>query len=389
MAFKVQALAAGLLVATTVTSIAVAQNADTQGVTDKEIKIGFFGPFGGPAYLYGKISMNGAEAVFDKVNSAGGIHGRKLVLIREDDGCKAEQAIGAVKKLAYEEKVFAMMGGACSNSTVAARPEIEKSGVPFILNSATADGITDPPAANIFTTQTTGSVESRAQLDYALSHGAKKIALAVMKDAWGMSRYTPFMKYLEEKKVQLVENVELAGDAVDATPQALKLKASGADAVILILYPKPAAVMMRDSLKLGYNPTWIGQSTISDLKAFGGQVGMPTALDHFVTISSTRFDPSNPQLKEWEDRVKKLFPNDELSPFNFYGLGSALVLVEVLNRVGPNPTRSKFLDELGKLKNFKSEAYFGPITCNAPANHQCNQHPGWFAWKNNSLVEVQ
>jgi len=106
MAFKVQTLAAGLLVATTVTSIAIAQNADTQGVTDKEIKIGFFGPFGGPAYLYGKISMNGAEAVFDKVNSAGGIHGRKLVLIREDDGCKAEQAIGAVKKLAYEEKVF-------------------------------------------------------------------------------------------------------------------------------------------------------------------------------------------------------------------------------------------------------------------------------------------
>jgi len=389
MAFKVQTLAAGLLVATTVTSIAIAQNADTQGVTDKEIKIGFFGPFGGPAYLYGKISMNGAEAVFDKVNSAGGIHGRKLVLIREDDGCKAEQAIGAVKKLAYEEKVFAMMGGACSNSTVAARPEIEKSGVPFILNSATADGITDPPAANIFTTQTTGSVESRAQLDYALSHGAKKIALAVMKDAWGMSRYTPFMKYIEEKKVQLVENVELAGDAVDATPQALKLKASGADAVILILYPKPAAVMMRDSLKLGYNPTWIGQSTISDLKAFGGQVGMPTALDHFVTISSTRFDPSNPQLKDWEDRVKKLFPNDELSPFNFYGLGSALVLVEVLNRVGLNPTRAKFLAELGKLKNFKSEAYFGPITCNAPTNHQCNQHPGWFAWKNNSLVEVQ
>jgi branched-chain amino acid transport system substrate-binding protein len=158
--------------------------------------------------------------------------------------------------------------------------------------------------------------------------------------------------------------------------------------VILILYPKPAAVMMRDALKLGYNPNWIGQSTISDLKAFGSQVGMAGALDHFVTISSTRFDPSNPLLKAWDDRIKKLFPNDELSPFNFYGLGSALVLVEVLNRVGPNPTRTKFLAELGKLKDFRSEAYFGPITCNAPVSHQCNQHPGWFAWKNDNLIEV-
>jgi branched-chain amino acid transport system substrate-binding protein len=371
------------------TTAASAQDAETQGVTDKEIKIGMFGPFAGPAYLYGKISMNGAEAVFDKINEGGGVHGRKLVLVREDDGCRAEGAIGAVKKLAYETKVFAMMGGACSNSTVAARPEIEKSGVPFILNSATADGITDPPAVNIFTTQTTGSVESRAQLDYAISKGAKKIALVVMKDAWGMSRYTPLMKYLQDKKVALVENLELAGDAVDATPQALKLQASGADAIILVLYPKPAAVMMRDSLKLGYNPTWIGQSTISDLKAFGAQVGLPGALDHFVTISSTRFDPSDPKLKAWDDRIKKLFPNDELSPFNFYGLGSALVLVEALNRAGPSPTRSKFLAEFGKIKDFKSEAYFGPITCNAPTSHQCNQNPGWFAWKDGALVEVR
>ena len=374
------------LIATT--TFAAAQSPATQGITDKEIKIGMFGPFGGPAYLYGKISMNGAEAVFDKINKDGGINGRKLVLVREDDGCRAEGAIGAVKKLAYETKVFALMGGACSNSTIAARPEIEKSELPFLLNSATADGITDPVAKNIFTVQTTGSVESRAQIDYALKHGAKKIALAVMKDAWGMSRYTPLLQYLDEKKVKLVETVELANDTVDATPQALKLQASGADAILLVLYPKPAAIMMRDAIKVGYNPNWIGQSTISDLKAFGDQVGMPGALDHFVTISSTRFDANDPKIKAWNDRIKALYPNDEISPFNFYGLGSAIVLAEVLKRTGPEPTREKFLAEMSKLTDFKSEAYFGPITC-TDSNHQCNQHPGWFAWKDGKLAEVQ
>src|SRR4051812_38519653 len=99
--FACIALSAGI-------SAATAQDAETQGITDKEIRIGAFGPFGGPAYLYGKIAMNGAEAVFDKVNEAGGINGRKLVLVREDDGCRAEGAIGAVKKLAYETKVFAL-----------------------------------------------------------------------------------------------------------------------------------------------------------------------------------------------------------------------------------------------------------------------------------------
>jgi branched-chain amino acid transport system substrate-binding protein len=370
-------------------SVAGAQDAETQGITDKEIRIGSFGPFAGPAYLYGKIAMNGAEAVFDRVNEAGGIHGRKLVLVREDDGCRAEGAIGAVKKLAYETKVFALIGGACSNSTLAARPEIEKSGLPFILNSATADAITVPVAKNIFTTQTTGSVESRAQLDYVLSKGAKRIAVVVMKDAWGVARYEPFMQYVAQKNVKLVENLELQGDAVDATPQALKLRAANADAIILILYPKPAAVLMRDALKMGYNPQWVGQTTISDLKAFDAQVGMPGAMNNFVTISSTRFDPSDPALKAWDERIKKLFPNDELSPFNFYGVGAAQVMVEALKNAGPKPTRSRLIAEIGKIKNFKSDAYFGPITCNSPSNHQCNQKPGWFAWKDGKLIEIR
>jgi branched-chain amino acid transport system substrate-binding protein len=368
---------------------ALAQSAETQGVTDKEVLIGQMGPFAGPAYLYGKISMNGAEAVFDQVNEAGGIAGRRLVLVREDDGCKAEGAIGAVKKLAYETKVFAIMGGACSNSTLAARPEIEKSGIPFIVNSASADSITDPPVPNIFSVQPTGSVESRAQLDFAIAKGAKKIALAEMRDAWGMARYKPMLKYLEEKHVTLVEDVELASDTVDATPQALKLQASGADLVILILYPKPAAVLLRDSLKLGYNPTWLGPGTISDLKTFGEQVGLPGALDHFITVSSTRFDPNDPKLKVWNERIKRLFPNDELSPYNMYGLGSALVVAEVLRRVGHDLTRSRFISELGKLDNFRAESYFGPITCHAPTNNQCNQHPGWAVWKDGRMVEFQ
>ena len=89
----------------------------TQGISDNEIRIGAFGPFGGPVYLYGKLVMNGVAAVFDKVNEAGGVHGRKLTLIREDDNCKPEGSIAAVKKLAYSKKVFAIVGGACSNAT--------------------------------------------------------------------------------------------------------------------------------------------------------------------------------------------------------------------------------------------------------------------------------
>src|SRR6516225_11938612 len=154
-----------------------ARAADVPGVTDKEIKVGTFGPLTGPVYIYGKLTMNGVEVYLNKLNQGGGVHGRKLVLVREDDFCKPEGGIAAVKKLVYEHKVFAIIGGGCSNSTLAARPEIEKAGVPFHVFAAVADGIVDPPAANIYTTQLTASIESEAQVQWAVEHGAKKLAI--------------------------------------------------------------------------------------------------------------------------------------------------------------------------------------------------------------------
>src|ERR1041384_3954113 len=89
--------------------------AQVPGVTADTIKIGSFGALTGPGYLYGKLPMNGIEVVFDQVNAAGGINGRKLELVREDDRCDPAAAIGAVKKLIHEDKVFAIIGGGCSN----------------------------------------------------------------------------------------------------------------------------------------------------------------------------------------------------------------------------------------------------------------------------------
>src|ERR1700722_15553887 len=109
-------------------SVGAVRAQETQGITATEIKIGAFGPFGGPAYLFGKTAMNGIDVVFDSVNAHGGVYGRKLILIREDDNCRAEGAISAVKKLVYDVKVFGLLGGACSNSTLAVRAQIETSG---------------------------------------------------------------------------------------------------------------------------------------------------------------------------------------------------------------------------------------------------------------------
>ena len=221
---------AGLLM--TVAALQAAQ-AQVPGVTADTIKIGTFGALTGPGYLYGKLPMNGVEVVFDEVNAAGGINGRKLELVREDDRCDPAAAIGAVKKLIHQDQVFAIIGGGCSNATFAAREAIEKAKMPVVIFASVHDGITTPAAPNIFSTALTSTIESQAQLEFALDQGAKRIAIVSMRDAWGRSRYTPLMEAFKKKGITPVADEEMAPDANDATAQVLRLKAANADAVMM------------------------------------------------------------------------------------------------------------------------------------------------------------
>lgn len=346
------------------------------GVTADEIKIGALGALTGPGYLYGRLIMNGAEVVYNEVNKAGGIHGRKIVLVREDDRCDAASAIAAAKKLIFQHQVFMLHGGGCSNASIAARPEVEKANVPWVVFASVADEVTLPTAPYIFSTALAASIESAAQLEFALQQGAKRVAVISMRDAWGRARYNPLMDTFKRKGVTPVADEEMSPDANDATPQVLRLRQTNPDAVLIVLYPKAAAVYMRDAAKLGFKPIQVGQTAVGDLIAFREQVAIPNALERFYTISHVRFTPDDTEMEKWRGLLEKHFPGDRLSVYNIMGIASASVVVEVLKRAGRDLTRERVRDELNKLKDYNTGIYPGVISC-TPTDHQCHKTPAW------------
>lgn len=348
----------------------------TAGVTADTITIGAFGALTGPGYLYGKIIMNGAETVYNEVNKAGGIHGRKIVLVREDDRCDAAAAIAAVKKLIFQEKVFMLHGGGCSNATIAARPEIEKGNLPFVVFASVADEVTVPTHPQIFSTALSASIESASQLEFALKQGASRIAVISQRDAWGWARYTPLMEHFKKRGIAPVADEEMSGDANDATPQVLRLRQARPDAVLMVLYPKPGAVFLRDAHKVGFKPISVGQTALGDLIAFRDQVGIPGAIDRFFAISHVRYTVEDPEMEKWRSLLQQNFPSDRLSVYNVVGIASAQVVVEVLKRAGKDLTQEKVQAELQKLKGFDTGIYPGVITC-TPTDHQCHKTPAW------------
>jgi len=93
----------GALAAVAIAGPAVAAD---PGLTDSEIVVGLFGPLSGPLVGFGLDPINAAKMWYDEINAKGGIHGRKIRLVVEDDKCTANDLVAAVKKLVTVDNVF-------------------------------------------------------------------------------------------------------------------------------------------------------------------------------------------------------------------------------------------------------------------------------------------
>jgi branched-chain amino acid transport system substrate-binding protein len=359
--------------------------AEVPGVSATEIRIGTFGPITGANFTFGKLPMQGLEAVFAKVNAAGGINGRKLTLVREDDQCDPANAISVVRKLIFTENVFAIVGGSCSNGVMAAKPDIVEAKIPFVNFAAASNQISAPPVANVFTTMLTSNLESKLQVQYLIDKGIKRIALVSQRDAWGRDRYDSFTADLKARGLALVADEELSMEANDSTAQVLHVQAAKPDAVVLLNYPKPAAIFLRDAARLGFKTTFIGQSVIPDPAAFFTQVGIPGATDSFVTISPIRYPFDDAHVADWKQRLSAMFPNERENSYSLYGIIAGEVVTRALQDAGPNLTREAFIAAMQGLKGLAVDLAPGPMNC---TDHQCAKAAAWVRRTPDGKLEV-
>lgn len=379
-------LLAGAIATTSCLVLSAAVRAE-DGVTDDTVTIGGLGALTGPGYLYGKIVMDGAEAVYKESNEAGGIAGRKIVYVREDDRCEPTAAIAAAKKLIHDDKVFMIHGGGCTNASLAAYPTIKEQNVPWVIFASVGDPLTTPPAPFIFSTALTAAIESSAQVEFARQKGSTKIAVVSQRDAWGRDRYAQVIAAFKRNGITPVADEEIAADSNETTPQVLRLMQSGADAVVIVLYPKAAAAFLRDAYKVGYKPLMIGQTALGDLPSLSKQTGIPQSMARFFAISHARYTVGDDDYKKWQAYLTKYSTGEPLQVFHVLGIGSAKVVVEVLRRAGRDLTRAHLKEVLQTLSGFETGILPGPVTC-TETDHKCLKTGAWVSLVDDKVVTV-
>jgi len=340
------------------------------GVTKDTIKIGVFGPLTGPVTIYGYPILNGPAAVYKRVNDQGGINGRKIELVYEDDGCDAAKTRAAVKKLIYSHEVFMINGGTCSAPVFAAREEFNDNKVPFMTVATVLDKISDPVSPYVFTTTQPASRDGEVMVKFALSKpGLKRVAIVRHTDDWADAHVQTILKSLKAANVEVAADVALERNASDATTQVLKIKEQNPDAVFFVTYPNESAVFLRDAKKYGLGGPFIGASSNLDIMAVAERAGGLEAVSNAYVSSYIAYPIGTPELEPEIANYKKYFPNDKVQALTFYGTSSAYAVIEALRKAGPDLTRDKFVAALESLKDADAGPAFCKITF-SKTNHQ-------------------
>ncbi len=360
-----------LATAAALAALAVASSAWAQaepGITDKSIRIGLFSPLSGSGMAYGFDVVNAARMWYDKVNQEGGVHGRKIELVIEDDRCNANDLVAAVKKLTEQDRVFMLNGGSCSAAVVAAREYVERSKIPLVMLNASGDGALYPPSPYIYGAFSISQhAVGGSMVQFAAEHlKAAKIGYINHDDAyggWNLEAAQAQTRHLGNVALQ-VQSVNPS--ITDVTAPMLKIRAANPDVLLLTTYARPAALIIKKAHQLGWTkPIVLAVNGTADLKQLVENVGDPAAFKN-VYIQDVLADlPGGPKVAWVYELYKKAYPDLAAKPghpqsYMPYGIPSAMAVVNALEAAGPQPTREKVLKALETMK-FDSGVMAGPI----------------------------
>jgi branched-chain amino acid transport system substrate-binding protein len=312
----------------------------------ESVKIGMVLPVTGPAADNGKYSLTGAKIAIERVNKAGGVLGRQVELVTEDDQTTNPGAVLAFSKLAAQPDIVAFLGSIRSTQNHAMAGDILKTGKPVCF------GGTDPKLTKLgnpwlIRFRPNDSYSGRVIAAYGVETLAKKNwAIVHSTDAFGTGGFNALSASLEKIGAKVALDQGYPNQNQDFTPVVLAIKNSGADIIgSYFTFDNDIAIFARQLRQLGVTLPWVGSPSIITVGAL--KLAGPALYGTFG-VADYAID-SSPQAKEFADlytAVAKI-PPDNYSSWTYDAIG---VLCDAIKRAGttePDKLRAAILATRG------------------------------------------
>ncbi len=267
----------------------IAKAADT-------LKIGMVLPMTGPAAAVGGYALAGAKIALDRVNKSGGVLGKQLELITEDDQTTNPGAVLAFSKLAAQPDIIAFLGPVRSTQTHAIANDILKAAKPYCFGG-TDPALTKKGIPWMVRFRPNDSYSGRVIASYGIETlGKKNWALVHSTDAFGTSGNNLLAASIEKLGGKVATDQGYPNQNQDFTPVVLAIKSSGADVIgSYFTYENDQAIFARQAKQLGVTIPWVGSPTTVAAAAL--KLGGP-ALWGTYAVTDYAAD-SSPEAKEF------------------------------------------------------------------------------------------
>ncbi|WP_404947881.1 ABC transporter substrate-binding protein [Roseateles sp. YR242] len=232
------------------------------------IKIGVSGPFTGGSSSMGVSMRDGVRLAAQEINAAGGVLGRQIQLIERDDEAKNERGVQIAQELINREKVAATVGFINTGVALAAQRFYQEAKIPVMNNVATGSVITqqfaNQPDNYVFRNAAHDSIQAPMIVEEAVTkRGFKKLAILADSTNYGQLGRQDLEKALDLKGIKPVAVEKFNIKDVDMTPQLLKAKEAGAEAILTYGIGPELAQIANGMTKLGWKVPMIGSWTLS------------------------------------------------------------------------------------------------------------------------------
>jgi branched-chain amino acid transport system substrate-binding protein len=338
-----------------------------RGVTNTEILIGQTGPQTGPAALWGAVAR-GSGLFFKGINDEGGIHGRKIKYFLRDDGYQPAKTKAFGTEMVEQIGVFGMVGCVGVGPGMSVRDYYTENKV--LMVSFGCSGVTNwihPFNKYIFPIYPLYVDEAYALTRYFYENlKLTKVAMFYQNDDYGKQGLEGVERYEKEKGLKVVAAVSAEVTDRDLSSHALKLKDSGAQAVIMWAMPTHGALLLTECAKIGYKPQWGTSSTLSDAPPLLHLTkGLWAGMIH-SNFGETP-DSNHPLMVKYRAWHKKYEPNERWGTFYTAGIMFAEPLAEGLRRAGRNVTPESFIKAMETIRDWQG---IGPPITFTPTDHQ-------------------
>jgi branched-chain amino acid transport system substrate-binding protein len=211
------------------------------------IKIGVTQPLTGAFAASGNYVAQGAKIAEEEINKAGGVLGKKIELVVEDNKSNPTEAVATAEKLIVKDKVPVMLGAWSSTLTLAVMPKLEEYKVPMLVETSSSGKITTSGNPYVFRISPTSQMEAKAFTPLFKTLDIKKADFLATNNDFGLGASKEFSEAAKANGVQVGVMETMDPKATDFSAQLAKIKASGGDTLFVTTAVEQITLLLKQA----------------------------------------------------------------------------------------------------------------------------------------------